>query len=523
MLKLDSHVGFLPVQPSTGHMPPETMLKSEPKVHFDPSMKPEGDPQPTGELSTTTPDSESKSLSSGESSEDEEGEKEATGKEDEGSSILPSSVLDKASTIAQHFTNGIKRGSLDPDDTRSLGCASPRLLTKTIGLSAEPINRPLGLSGVNSDPAETFGTTDLTLISQRDDVLFNADRGVQRRRDSALSRQDQLLIGKIRSYYENAENQDATFSLQRRESLTYIPTGLVRSSVSRFNSIPNDENTMVNPSSSTVISSSDIAAVNSTIPTDTAGLMVSSNHLDAEDLGFDRRGSNRSQTIQDKLAEDEEFRPSSEMIKIWQKMEQEITGSPSEDGGGDLPRKASRNASASDLGLCTTTTTQNKNCDREIEASLLSTITEKSTSSSLLKHGISVGSRTGSLKDSLKVLQEEAAVLRAAAPRVSQPKAEQPSEESNQLDDKAESKVRHLARQYSQRIKTSIPVVCQRGQVVLIDKKILPCVMEEVESSGTSCVKLNMVVKVQGQQQEVVPRLRVERFTYVLMLICATL
>ncbi|XP_037605832.1 pleckstrin homology domain-containing family G member 3 isoform X5 [Sebastes umbrosus] len=477
--------------------PPRTSQRSE-------ELRPKRDPEPTEQPSPATPESDSKTLSSGESSEDEEDVKEAPEKEGETSSILPSSVLDKASAIAQHFTNSIKRGSLD-----SLSCASPRLPSRTgssLSLSAEPADRTLRVNSISSDPAETFGATDLTLLSPRDDSLCEAERGIRRRRDSTLSKQDQLLIGKIKSYYEN---QDATFSLQRRESLTYIPTGLVRSSVSRLNSIPKDETVQTNPFVSTRSSSLES---NSFLPSDTQGRMVSSDSLDS--FRSDQRSTDledsegyqwsRSHSLQDNPSEEEEFRPSSDMIKIWQTMEREVNRSQSDDRVRERPREAPRNPKATS-SLSETT----QSCERDSGASDLSTITEESTSPSPLKPKAPGLNRTGSLKDALKVFGEEAAggvrarVPRVAVPRVAQLKAEaeggKPSEDSNQLDDedKAKSKVLNLARQYSQRIKTTKPVVRQRSQGLLMGKKTLPCVMEEKESSG----KPNLTLPLGSQNQ----------------------
>ncbi|KAM9339618.1 pleckstrin homology domain-containing family G member 3-like [Symphorus nematophorus] len=519
-------------QASTDQLPQEKSSESEPTENLEPEpssapdslsalptkisgspqrsaeLTPERDPEPTEVPSSTTPDSDSKTLSSEESSEDEEDVKEAAEKEGEATSILPSSVLDKASAIAQHFTNSIKRGSLAQDDARSLGYASPRLPSRTgssLSLSAESADRPLRHNSVCSDPTETFGVTDLTQLSPREDSLFDTDRSIRRRRDSTLSKQDQLLIGKIKSYYENAENQDATFSLQRRESLTYIPTGLVRSSVSRFNSIPKGETVQTNPSatSPSLDSSSALLA-------DNRGHMVSSDSLDSlksdqrstdpEDSGESQRS--RSQSMQDNPSEDEEFRPSSEMIKIWQTMEREITRSQSEDKG--RFSEALRNSRAVNVSLSHATKTTNKSCDRESGASDLSTITEESTSPSPLKHKASTVNQTGSLKDSLKVFGEEAVVLRAPVPRVAQLKAEaegeRPTEDSTQQDDvdKTKSKVLHLARQYSQRIKTTKPVVRQRSQGLLISKKSLPCVVEEKESAGKPSLTLPLVSRNQS-------------------------
>ncbi|KAI3364694.1 hypothetical protein L3Q82_011472 [Scortum barcoo] len=484
------------------HEPPsdlESLSATPPRISLSPQrseeLKLERDPDPTEEPSSATPDSDLKTLSSGESSEDEEDEKGAPQKEGEATSILPSSVLDKASAIAQHFTNSIKRSSLSQEDARSLGCASPRLPSRTsscLSLSTEPTDRTLRLNSVCSDPSETFGMTDLTLLSPRDDSLFEADRGIRRRRDSTLSKQDQLLIGKIKSYYENAENQDATFSLQRRESLTYIPTGLVRSSVSRFNRIPNDETIQTNPPTSTTSPSFGPSATesNSALPTDTQSCMVISDSLDSLKSDQNSTDPEDSQSLQDNPSEDEEFRPSSEMIKIWQMMERDINKSQSDDRRREQSREAPRNSRVTNISFSDTTKTSFKSCDEESGVSDLSTITEESTSPLPFKHKASGVNRSGSLKDALKAFGEEAVVLKAPVPRVAQLKAEaegeRPSEASDQLDDvdKMKSKVLHLARQYSQRIKTTKPVVRQRSQGILIGKKSLPCVVEEKESAG---------------------------------------
>ncbi|XP_036942720.1 pleckstrin homology domain-containing family G member 3-like isoform X1 [Acanthopagrus latus] len=486
-------------------------------------LKPEGDPESTEKPSSAMTDSDSKTLSSEESSEDEGDVKESAEKQAETTSILPSSVLDKASAIAQHFTNSIKRGSVAQDDARSIGCASPRLPSRTsssLSLSAEPTDGPLRFNSICSDPAETFGVTDLTMLSPRDDSLFDSERSIRRRRDSTLSKQDQMLIGKIKSYYESAENQGVTFSLQRRESLTYIPTGLVRSSVSRFNSIPKDETVQTNPSDSTTSSGLDPSIAGS----NTRSHMIYSESLDCcksdqrstdpDDSGESQRS--RSQCVQDSPPESDEFRPSSEMIKIWQTMEREITRSQIVDKGRERYREAPRSSRATDVSLSDSAKTQNKSCDPESGATDLSTITEESQRSpSPLKLKASAVNQTVSLKDSLKVFGEDSVVLRAPVPRVAQLKAEaeeeRPSEDPNQLDevDKTKSKVLHLARQYSQRIKTTKPVVRQRSQGLLMGKKSLPCVVEE-ESAGKTSLTLppvSLALSAVDQSQPLTPGL----------------
>ncbi|XP_060947091.1 pleckstrin homology domain-containing family G member 3-like [Limanda limanda] len=461
-------------------------------------LKPEGDPAPTEEPLSATPDSDSRTLSSAESSEEEEDDKKASEKEDEATSILPSSVLDKASSIAQHFTNSIKRGSATPDKARSFGLASPRSPSRTSSrtsssLSAEPTDQPR-LSSVCSD------ATDLTQLSPQDDSLFDADRSIQRSRDSILSKQDQLLIGKIKSYYEYAESQDATFSLQRRESLTYIPTGLVRSSVSRLDSVPKDNQVQTNPSPLTTCSGLEPSSVElqSTSPADTSSRLVSSDSLDS--FKSDQRSSDpgdseeslRYQSLQKNPSEGEEFRPSSEMIKIWKAMEQEISRSHSE-----APRTSRATEAVTKIP---------NTCERESGVSDLRTIPEELTSPSTPKQKPSDVTCTGSLK----VFREEAVVLRAPGLRVTQLR------DSSKDTDNMKSKVQHLARQYSQRIKTTKPELRQPSQGVSISKKSLPCVLEETEGSGKSDLTLALVSQLKASSVELSPTDQIQPPTSIL-------
>ncbi|XP_029352917.1 pleckstrin homology domain-containing family G member 3-like [Echeneis naucrates] len=465
-----------PLQEKTPESEPTIKIEPEASSDLDPSVmsaspqrseevKPEEDPEPTEEPSTASADSDSKTLSSGESSEDEDEDKEAREKHSEVTSILPSSVLDKASAIAQHFTNSIKRASL-AQDVWSFGCTSPHLSTRTSS-STEPSNQSIG-----PDPSETSSGTDPALLSPRDEGLFDPDRGIRQRRDSILSKHDQLLIGKIKSYYENAGSQDASFSVQRRESLTYIPPGLVRSSVSRFNSIPKMQ---------TKLST-----------TESCDHMVSSDSLDS--LKSDQRSTedsvesfrSRSQSLQDNPSEDEDFRPSSEMIRIWQAMEQEITRSQSEDKGQEKSMEVPIKSRATD----TCVPSMNENCNGESEISEISAITQESTRPFETTRSRANG--LGGLKDTLKVFGEETVFLRAATPRVTRLKVEaeqeRPNKDTKQGDEfgMTKSKVLHLARQYSQKIKTTKPVVRQRSQGFLLSTKSLPCVVEEKEDPGTT-------------------------------------
>uniref|UniRef100_A0A3Q2PCQ4 Pleckstrin homology and RhoGEF domain containing G3 n=1 Tax=Fundulus heteroclitus TaxID=8078 RepID=A0A3Q2PCQ4_FUNHE len=441
--------------PSTTPEPPQS---SE-------DLKPDDDPEQVGLPSSGTIGSDLKTLSSGESSEEEEDEGEAADKESSSPSILPSSVLDKASAIAQHFSNSVKRASLAHDDARSLGCPSPRLASRTgslLSLRSESADRPPRLNSSSSDAPEA----ELSLVSPRDDGVFDPDRSVRRRRNSTLSKQDQLLIGKIKNYYENAGNQDAAFGLRRRESLTYIPSGLVRSSVSRFNSIPTSEEVRSDPAGSAECLDPPAAERRDAVASLKSGEPVQPGG-DSEDQ-------------QHHVLPEEEFRPSSEMIKIWRAMERQVSRSHSED-------RVSRTANVGSF-------TRARSCDPECEASDLSTITEGSTSPSPPK---SKAPGPGPAH-ALRFFGEEAVTLRATVPRVAQLRAEAGGEkiardpEPAAETDSAESKVRLLARRYSQRIRAASPEGRQAGP---FSRKSLSWVAEEKESSGKPSLTLPLLSK----------------------------
>nr|XP_057942363.1 pleckstrin homology domain-containing family G member 3 isoform X2 [Doryrhamphus excisus]XP_057942374.1 pleckstrin homology domain-containing family G member 3 isoform X2 [Doryrhamphus excisus] len=370
-------------------------------------------------------ESQCKPPSSGESSEDEDG--------DQNSSILPSSVLDKAGVIAQHFSS-IKRGVLVQDDVCSLG-ASPRLpvATEHIGPSSQLNSNDLDLSDVSA-------STDVTLLSPRGDV----GQGALQRRDSVLSSQDQLLIGKIKTYYDNAGNRDASFRLQRRESLTYIPAGLVKTSISRLNSSqtssspPNVDQPQLAPNSPSGL---------------LQGPVFSSDCLDAQSPE-DPKGSGSATSG---ISGVEKFRPSSEMVQVWQVME----------------RKLAETSSLSEI--------KNPRFHEDSGASVLCAVTGESSNPSSLKYKSNDPIRAGSPTNPPVALTAQVPQLTADE------------------DDTAENKVRHLARQYSQRIKTVQPLVRQRSCGSLTNRNKLTCVVEE--SSGRPNLSLGTVPPVSPVDQ----------------------
>ncbi|KAL6485911.1 hypothetical protein MHYP_G00053030 [Metynnis hypsauchen] len=470
-------------------------------------------------------------LTPGESSEEEEDIVHET----VSSSILPSSVLDKASVIAEHFANNTQRSSLAADEVRSLGCASPRLPSRTgSSLSlTEGHECPYHQGSTSSEQQRPLLTpeADFSFLSPREDNMFDSDRGIHRRRDSTLSKQDQLLIDKIKSYYENAEHQDATFSLKRRESLTYIPSGLVRNSVSRFNSFPNNNNLVVDKVTPALGQASGLtmetSSVSSSVPepslsaTDTfrnhlftsvsTDSIESDKARDAEVFSSEVDGSVNLQTAETKPEnlQQEIFRPSSEMIKVWQDMEREVTRSQQE-------RKAIRSRETPQFrGACTSLSRITQNTSKCTEAQDgdsmmklegLSTITEESSTPSPVKgKGKGLG-RAVSLNEAVmyRPVPEECRSLRAPVPSILQLRDEADGEErtDSQLSENAQNKVIHLARKYSQRIKCTNPVVQQRGQdaEMMFVKKNLSSVLEEKTEKGIKG-KPNLTLSLTGHDE----------------------
>ncbi|XP_047650687.1 pleckstrin homology domain-containing family G member 3 isoform X8 [Phacochoerus africanus] len=249
------------------------------------------------------------------SSEEEEEEEEEIGATHEPESLLPPSVLDQASVIAERFVSSFsRRSSLALEDGKSSGFGTPRLTSRSSSV--------LSLEDSEKGPAPCVSTTD-SLDSQLPPEA-NISAGVASesepsvngteplspgcpaepdrssgKKESKLSSRDRQLLDKIKSYYENAEHHDAGFSVRRRESLSFIPKGLVRNSVSRINSLPRpDPEPMAQLRHKRQV-----------------GSRAASWAL------FDHPGPGQTGAGDPAPITDAEFRPSSEIVKIWEGME----------------------------------------------------------------------------------------------------------------------------------------------------------------------------------------------------------
>lgn len=250
------------------------------------------------------------------SSEEEEEEEVGTAQEPE--SLLPPSVLDQASVIAERFASSFsRRSSLAIEDGKSSGLGTPRLISRSSSvLSLEGSDKGLARWSSIGDSLSNPPTPEV--IIGADTVTDNGpsvngtespsagsgcpmeqDRSSCKKKESALSTRDRQLLDKIKNYYENAEHHDAGFSIRRRESLSYIPKGLVRSSVSRFNSLPKPDSEPAAP----------------------VGYKRPGSSRPASWTLFDLPGPSRTDNGDPAPVTDAEFRPSSEIAKIWERME----------------------------------------------------------------------------------------------------------------------------------------------------------------------------------------------------------
>ncbi|XP_075804976.1 pleckstrin homology domain-containing family G member 3 isoform X14 [Microtus pennsylvanicus] len=247
-----------------------------------------------------------------------EEEEEELGAPQEPESLLPPSVLDQASVIAERFASSFsRRSSLAMEDGKSSGLGTPRLISRSSSvLSLEGSEKGLARWSSTGDSLSNPPTPEVVVSA--DMVTDNGpsvngtespnsgsgcptepDKSSCKKKESALSTRDRQLLDKIKNYYENAEHHDAGFSIRRRESLSYIPKGLVRSSVSRFNSLPKPDSEPAAP----------------------VGYKRPGSSRPASWALFDLPGPSQSGTGDPAPITDAEFRPSSEIVKLWERME----------------------------------------------------------------------------------------------------------------------------------------------------------------------------------------------------------
>uniref|UniRef100_A0A3Q1EZZ4 Pleckstrin homology and RhoGEF domain containing G3 n=1 Tax=Acanthochromis polyacanthus TaxID=80966 RepID=A0A3Q1EZZ4_9TELE len=413
---------------------------------------------------------ETSTLTNGELSEEEE---EVLS---DNKSILPSSVLDQASVIAEHFISSLsRRSSLVSEDLGSLACPSPLVDNDAFQSPSACMDFEKQTQMLVSSSPEPQATSDVSLSMPVHEPALNSLMEGERR--STLSKQDRLLIHKIRRYYEHAEHQDANFSIKRRESLSYIPAGLVRHLSQQLDDIPQERAVPVHrkglsrnrPTSWSVF--------------DLPGLEKSRNTETCPKTELQRSVSAKVKVnVTDASTTEEEFRPSCEMLKVWQDMENEQENR-------EVQQIAKETVSDSilevteDISSDTSDVKTSKQPAQILEESEISAASESSsvstpaTTSPAVEEGPDQDSKPGRTRR----LQDNSHFHQSHLPKIISFRTSMDEDQILQDMGKMKNKVFQLARQYSQRIKNNRPIVWQRNRETANQQgfKNLPAVQEE--------------------------------------------
>ncbi|XP_029454361.1 pleckstrin homology domain-containing family G member 3 isoform X2 [Rhinatrema bivittatum] len=429
------------------------------------------------------------------SSEDEEDEAAIH----ETGGILPPSVLDQASIIAERFINNLsRRNSLALDDGKLIGCLTPRLSSRSASiLSLECLEKPQHHNSScelqTCQPSEEVSSDPVNIVTECISPLKGAlspslentvegDRGSFKKKESMLSTQDRLLLDKIKSYYDYAEHHDASFSIKRRESLSYIPVGVVRNSVFKFNSLPRPESIRDFPGRNRIDStSSNSSSTGPSRPASWASLDVPASV---------RHGASKPSSICQQLSDhlsrnaapeddfpvkETEFKSPSEMIGVWE----EIEKAGSETWTKDYGVLMSADKESSKMTLVhrenKNNTSRNDHVNKAsddgfdlheplliLEDSDLSTITEESLAPSPQSNS-PCQAEPAKLTCGAINPDQDLSSFEGDLPLKLHPKIMQLANSMDgAMTEKVKNKVYQMARQYSQRIKCNKPMIQRR-------------------------------------------------------------
>ncbi|XP_015245428.1 PREDICTED: pleckstrin homology domain-containing family G member 3-like isoform X4 [Cyprinodon variegatus] len=349
-------------------------------------------------------------------------------------SIQPSSELDKTEYVISSLS---RQSSLVSEDQ------SPTLLIK------QPFQNLPSCLDVEKQTQNMLDSSipEPQNASQSEPSDTEPDLSQEERR-STLSKKDRLLIHKIRRYYEHAEHQDANFSIKRRESLSYIPAGLVRHLSKQLSDVPKEKVGPITrkslsrnrPTSWSVFDLPRLEKGKKSEPQSSVEAKV------------------RSNSFTESLGAEEEFRPSSEMLKVWEVME-------SEEEIQEVKQAAEDNQKVqiSLDNLQVETSDQPSLIEEEPETSAA---TETCSGSTPTPSNSLPTEQCGSAQDRSPCQSPESENFHPSH----LPKSisfQTTIDEDQILQDmgRMKSKVFKLARQYSQRIKNNRPMVWQRSRL----------------------------------------------------------
>ncbi|XP_056332391.1 pleckstrin homology domain-containing family G member 3 [Danio aesculapii] len=335
-------------------------------------------------------------------------------------SNLCSYMRDKPRNISEQHSNSLSRkSSLGVKELLDLHCLSSQSESRRI--FEQPENNPKS--------QEFTQLTQETLIESIPDNPFKPDQSHPKKQDT-LSKKDRLLIHKIKRYYEHAEHLDANFAIKRRESLSYIPPGLVRNLSQQLNGFVDEDLPLQRRGSSrpTLWSVFNLTGSDS-----------DKKAKDNSDFVVPITGKESERT--------EQFQRAANMVKVWKDMEVEII-EPSEEHKGlddsqmSIPVQEKKEETR-DSGLG--------------EPLIILEESDESSSSSPIPK---VPQDNEEYKS-----QERHRVNHPPLPRMISLRAASEDDLIFQDMEKMKNKVFQLARQYSQRIKNSKPMVKQRPKI----------------------------------------------------------
>ncbi|XP_043088320.1 pleckstrin homology domain-containing family G member 3 isoform X4 [Puntigrus tetrazona] len=369
--------------------------------------------------------------------------------------LLSSFILNKASDFSERCTSS---SSLGVEGSFDLGCPSSRSESRRSSLlscGAEPLEKDKGQEFTRSTPEPMTETVP--------DSLFKPDQRSQIKPDT-LSKKDRLLIHKIQRYYEHAEHQDASFAVKRRESLSYIPAGLVRNLSQQLNDLA-DEDLALHKRATSITRPTLWSVFN------LSGLGVDKQAKDSSDFVVPAKESK----LRDQSG-NEEFQPASDMVKVWQHMEMEITGTSEQHQDSEYSqmiapgeeKKEETSKVSLDSGLGEPLVILEES-DESSTSSPINNVLEKEKMQEFQRHS-----------NEEHKLQERHKVHHPPLPKIISLRSASEDELLQDME-KMKNKVFQLARQYSQRIKNNRPVVRQRPRI--LENHFLPkslsSVMEE--------------------------------------------
>uniref|UniRef100_A0A1A7WY54 Pleckstrin homology domain containing, family G (With RhoGef domain) member 3 n=2 Tax=Iconisemion striatum TaxID=60296 RepID=A0A1A7WY54_9TELE len=360
-------------------------------------------------------------------------------------SIQPSSVLDQAGMIAECFISSLsRRNSLGFEDLGSPTCPPLPVDTEVFQSPSVCVDLEKQIQMLASSSSEPQVTSENMSCS-----VFSSDPNEGERR-STLSKKDRLLIHKIKQYYEHAEHQDASFSIKRRESLSYIPAGLVRQLSRQINDIPQEVG-----------------------PVHRKGLC---RNRPTSWSVFNLPGLENGHKPQSPVAAaEEEFRSSSDMLKVWEVMEME-------EESREVQQSAEKQVNDSNLEFIQDIGSDIPDVKIKKQPSLI--LEESETSSASDSTSVSSPNMSSSMVEGgsgQDSIQEGGHFSPAHLPKIISFRTSIDEEQILQDIGKMKNKVFQLARQYSQRLKNNRPIVWPRSRQTANQESLrnIPDVHEE--------------------------------------------